>query len=351
MQPTHRRSATSAASPTPVAGDRRFALAVTLLSAWVVAGAYADAWAHHNVPGLETFFTPWHGLLYGGFVALGGFLLAAAGRRRLAGVGWRESLPAGYELAPLGALLFALGGVGDLLWHAAFGIEVGIEALLSPTHLLLAGGFGLLVSAPARAFWRRASAPTDWRGRFPAVLSLALTVAVLTFFSEYANAFSQPWASGAAHTEPRELGQMLGVTAVLLQAALLTGAILLALRRGLLFDGALTILLVLPAALAIIPHEEFRFLPAALLTGVAADLLRRWQRPGPARPVALRGFAFAVPALLFAAYFATLAITDTIGWSVHLWAGTILLAGVVGWLLSYLLLAPDAAARADAEWC
>jgi len=39
------------------------------LCAWVVAGIALDAWAHQTAR-LETFFTPWHGVLYSGFVAL-----------------------------------------------------------------------------------------------------------------------------------------------------------------------------------------------------------------------------------------------------------------------------------------
>ncbi len=43
---------------------------------WVlVSGLYADGWAHVNVPGLETFFTPWHGVLYGSFALLVAWLL------------------------------------------------------------------------------------------------------------------------------------------------------------------------------------------------------------------------------------------------------------------------------------
>lgn len=340
MQSPTRAARPPTAARRQVEGSRRFDLTIVLLSGWVTVGTYSDAWAHHNMPGLETFFTPWHGLLYSGFLVLGGTLAATAGRHRAGGYAWRGTLPTGYELAPLGILLFAAGGVGDMFWHTAFGIEVGIEALLSPTHLLLALGFGMLVTAPARAFWRSQPPGAIWRDRVPGLLSLTLTLAVLTFFSEYANAFSQPWAADA-RPDRGELGQMLGVTAAILQSGLLMGTILLALRRGLLFGGALTLLLTLSTALAVFPHEEFRFLPVGLLAGAAADLLLGWLRSARSRPVALRGFAFAVPAILFAGYFATLALTGTIIWSIHLWSGAILLAGTTGWLLSFLLLPPD----------
>ena len=48
-----------------------------------------------------------------------------------------------------------LGGAGDIVWHTLFGIEAGIEALLSPTHLLLAFGGAVAVSGPLHAIWHR----------------------------------------------------------------------------------------------------------------------------------------------------------------------------------------------------
>ena len=64
-------------------------------------------------------------------------------------------MPPGYELAIVGVLIFMAGGVGDMIWHEIFGIEIGVEALLSPTHLILAVGMTLIISGPFRAGWRR----------------------------------------------------------------------------------------------------------------------------------------------------------------------------------------------------
>jgi hypothetical protein len=52
---------------------------------------------------------------------------------------------------------------------------------------------------------------------------------------------------------------------------------------------------------------------------------------------AARLFAFALPALLFAFYFVAARLIG-IWWAVHLWAGAIILSGLMGWLVSYLLL-------------
>lgn len=48
------------------------------LSGWLVGGFLLDVWAHHNLPStLETFFTPWHGVLYSGFLAVAAFLVGS----------------------------------------------------------------------------------------------------------------------------------------------------------------------------------------------------------------------------------------------------------------------------------
>lgn len=41
----------------------------TAFGVWLVLGLFTDGWAHLNVSGPETVFTPWHGVLYSGFSA------------------------------------------------------------------------------------------------------------------------------------------------------------------------------------------------------------------------------------------------------------------------------------------
>lgn len=79
---------------------------------------------------------------------------------------------------------------------------------------------------------------------------------------------------------------------------------------------------------------------ALSLAGVAADLLRAGLRPAASRPSAFRWFAFSLPVILYVAYFIVLALTTGIGYTPHLWMGVIVFAGIIGWLMSYLVLAP-----------
>ena len=148
------------------------------LSSWIMAGALLDAWAHtHILSTLESFFTPWHGILYSGFLAASGFLVLAFYRNRTQGYAWRRAVPRGYELSLIAMLIFAFGGVGDMLWHTLFGIEVNLEAALSPTHLILALGIVLFLTGPFRAAWRRHDpAKPGWLTQLPMLLSLSTTV-------------------------------------------------------------------------------------------------------------------------------------------------------------------------------
>jgi len=136
-----------------------------------------DGWAHNTRPQLETFFTPWHAVFYSGFISVALWICWSV---------WRRSrVPAGYGPAPLGVAIFLLSGVGDMIWHLAFGIERDIAALLSPTHLGLFTGAFLIVTAPLRS---QGTDPAVGRGRrpslgqlLPAVGSVALAGSLCAF--------------------------------------------------------------------------------------------------------------------------------------------------------------------------
>ena len=334
-------------------GSGGFDWIAVVLSVWFVGGIYLDGWAHRHVPQLESFFTPWHAVFYSAFLAVAGFLVAAAVRNHAQGYPWRAALPAGYELCLWGALIFAVGGVGDLLWHTLFGIEVDVEALLSPTHLLLALGLALIVTGPLRAGCSHSEELQNWLRRLPMVISLALVLSVLTFMTQYAHPLVIPWASfripePVAQNTPvyRDIvfhHTAEGVLNVLVQTGLLMGLVLVTLRRSKwsLPWGSLTLLFTLNAAFVAVLDHTYRLIPVAVFGGIVADVLLHRLRPSPQRPSAVRLFAFLAPALLYLVYFLTLIITEGLVWLVHVWTGAIVQAGITGWLISYLVLAPQ----------
>ena len=309
---------------------------------WLMIGISLDGWAHNHVPALETFFTPWHGVLYSGYLAVAAFLLVVFVRNRRGGAAWRRTVPTGYGLSLLGAGIFAVGGVLDLIWHVLFGIERNVEALLSPTHLMLALGAVLMVSGPLRAAWQRPPAePHESRSKlFPMLLSLAYILAICTFFTQFANPIANSYAD--QHTiEPLE---DLGIASILLQTALFMGGVLFVLRRWRLPLGAFTLLYMINSTVSSLMAKSSLVIAVvilAALTGFLLDLLYQWLKPGAADKIALRLFAFAVPIVTNSVYFLGLFAIKGIAWSVHLWMGSIVMAGVVGLLLSYVLVPPQ----------
>lgn len=169
---------------------------LTVLSVWLVAGFYVDLWAHAHGRVDNTFFTPWHAFLYSGAASFGVVLGVAAIMGRPRSVPIRDTLAPPYRIAFLGSVLFAVAGVLDLVWHTLFGFEVSVEALLSPTHLLLATSGMLMIGAPIRAAGVRLldGAPRSWRTAGPVAVPLAMAVAILVAFTQYANPVARVWA-------------------------------------------------------------------------------------------------------------------------------------------------------------
>src|ERR1700757_2533113 len=67
---TNRQSQTTTPSPAASPGSIRFDWIMVLVTSWGIGGLFLDGWAHSHVPQLETFFTPWHAVLYSGYLAV-----------------------------------------------------------------------------------------------------------------------------------------------------------------------------------------------------------------------------------------------------------------------------------------
>jgi hypothetical protein len=271
---------------------------MSALAMWCLSGGFLDAWAHtHGVA--ESFFTPWHALFYSGVLAVCTVLGVTIGHNRRRGASWRAAVPGGYDGAVLGIGLMAVGGVGDLLWHTAFGIEAKVAAALSPPHLLLACGLGGVVSAPLRAAWQRLPGDTGWPALLPMVVSTAGTLSLLTLMTAFASPLVAPWAVASPDSVPtgrvRQVVEALGVSTVLLHTGWVMGLLLLICQRWRLPWGSLTLVLTANALAMSLLDAQYRLIPAAGLAGLLADLLYGRVRLTAARPRTLCPFAGAVP--------------------------------------------------------
>lgn len=315
----------------------RFEWTMVLLSTWLMAGGYLDAWAHRHLTKLESFITPWHAVLYSGMFAILVFLSLTALRHQRRGRSILEALPDGYGLSLAGCVLFGVGGVIDFFWHLAYGFEVSIAALISPPHLLLMLALALIVTGPLRSAWRRSGT----RAPLTAIISATLLLSMFTFFDQFDQPLVNTWAAvpGSALV-PIRFVEELGVLGLMVQTALLTGVVLHLLRRFTLPFGSLTLLVGLNGALLSSLAENFQLIPMALAGGLLGDIVIRRLRPGPQRVAALRTAAVLAPASVSALYFLVLEVTRGITWPIHLWLGSIVVSGALGGMLSYLAVPP-----------
>lgn len=356
-------TAPSAARPTTSTRDD---LVTTAFGAWLILGLFVDGWAHLNLPGLETFFTPWHGVLYSGFTAGALWLGVLARRGYRLGLPWNRALPVGYPTAAAGVLLFGAGGVGDMVWHVAFGVETGIDALVSPTHLVLLTGGALTLTAALRAGWARPSAPggPTLASELPAMLSLTLVTALGAFFLLYVSVFTSPAAAqemtripeGAPGHEAAELSAVAGLAGYVVTTMLLVAPLLLAQRVGRRPRWAVVMVVGAVAwlSVAVGGFSTYGVAVAAAVSVAAvgveavAVLIERSRLP---RTLHLPALAATVPLLLWPAQLVALAFTEGVRWPVELWSGivglsalvAVALAVVAGWI-------PDAAGAVPGGW-
>lgn len=330
-------------------------LATVGFAAWLIIGIFVDGWAHNNDKP-ETFFTPWHGLFYSGFLATATWMLVVVRRRWAQGLTGRGAVPVGYGLGLVGVAMFASGGVFDMAWHEIFGIEVDLEALLSPSHLVLFAGGLLVVTSPLRSAWADPDCRAPGFRRFlPALASVTMATATVAFFlMNFAPTLtgamtSAPYRSIAQQFSDAEVAswmveevQLEGYAAILVTTLILVVPVLLLARRWVLPFGSLTFLLgtVTTLVAAIESFDMGMTFAAGAVAGLAGDLTYRWMRPTPEHPAPLRVVATIIPAAMWLAYFGTLGSLMNVGWSVELWAGVTVMSALEGFALSVLAVPP-----------
>ncbi len=326
---------------------------VTLVAAvWMTAGLFIDGYAHGNLidTATEDFFTPWHALFYSGFAVMAVWFGVIAARRPGPGRLWGR-FPAGYRLGAAGVVLFAAGGVGDGIWHTAFGVEVSIDALLSPTHLLLLTGGLLILTAPLRAAWADPGDASGWRDLTVPIVATTLVTSLLAFFFTYAWGLSDSWWIAVDYdpiTETGALPVMFGIPASLISTAVLVGPIVLLLRRWALPFGTATFLWVTAALLEDVAfHGDGPAVAAALAGGLAVDVVLAVARV----PVAwrVRAAAFLGPVAMWSMWMWLAADSPGIGVPVEIWTGLIFFAGLTGLGLAVVAYPPPAPASRPAD--
>jgi hypothetical protein len=302
-------------------------LITMLMGMWLIVGIFIDGFAHnHGV--VESFFTPWHAILYSGYLACAVWILILTYQNKLkeGHASWFAAIPAGYMLGAIGVSVFFVGGICDMIWHIVFGIEENIDALLSPTHLILLTGGLLILTSPYRALTQseRNKSPT-FRQLLPALASIALTFSVMAFFLMYAWSFRNPlWMARDEDAIARAIVDFLITTMLLMVPVMFT------LRRWKLPFGTVTFFFTIEAFLMGILDglQDIGTITILVISGIVGDLLFRQIRVNNPSAWQYRAIFFFVPVLIWSLYFAGLGFNGQQYWAPELWGGAIFLSGL-----------------------
>lgn len=324
---------------------------------WLVLGVFLDGWAHFNRQRPETFFTPWHLTLYSGFVVLAFWTATVIYSNHSPGISLRASIPDGYRGTLIGIVIFGVGGLLDLLWHEAFGVEVAVDALVSPTHLVLGAGGVLILSTGARS--ARAVCDQSPRATAPLLVSVVLTAALVSFFLVYASAFVDSAATVAFVPTPEgtpghaeaELPVIAGLAGYVVTTVLIAVPLLYVLGSGAshplpgTVTGIVGVVAWLPVGVIGFPPAVVGGAVGATAAGVAADLVLL-RLSATSVGVWLPAVVGGIVALVWAGQLAGLALTVGVRWPVSLWLGAVALSACIAAGLG--VLAPREADRRGA---
>jgi hypothetical protein len=316
-----------------------------LLGLVVVAAVHADGRAH--ILGLpDSFFSPWHAFLYGG-LALMILWLAIMSRRAARRAAERRFavVPTGYGPAAVGAGVFAVGGVADMIWHLIFGVEFGIDALLSPSHLLLFIGGALLLSGPLLAFRRRPTAGIP--ARIPALLALLGITGVAAFALSFLSAFfteapTIPLSHEPEGTEAHVVSEGLasaGLGSFIITSLVLVVPSVLLLRTRAWFPGAFTVLVTAISVMAssLTGFRNLETVAAAFVSAALLDIAVVALRHRASERTIELMVAAGLPLLLWSGQLIVIAARYGLGWSAAMSSGVVLVSALVSFVIVFVV--------------
>lgn len=351
-QYTDRATQSPPSKPRPASGAENLVGAVIAL--FTVSAVHFDGRVHWlDLP--DSFFTTWHAALYGGLTMYIVFL-AMLVVRRSRGVGDVSPsfnlLPDGYKTAAVGAGIFVVGGLADMVWHVAFGIEQGIDALLSPSHLILLTGAALMFSGPILAAHR--GPDRDLLSMRIAATGAALAVSLVAAFAlSYLSGFVSVaptfavghYPEGTAAHLANESRASLGLAGFLVKALVIALPIAFLSISGGVVPGTATIFLTVHATLALLIVNFSTYgaklvlvvFTAGLLVDLAIQLTQAVIANGRIRASVI---AATVSVGLLWSQLVSVAWLSTLRWSVEMNVGVVVLASAIGAAIVWVGSAP-----------
>jgi hypothetical protein len=326
---------------------------------WMIVGLQVDAWAHATTPELETFWTPWHALMYSGIAATGLVLvkiLQPLLPELLRGLTNYRSLisvvmgvPWALRTTMIGMALLLVGGGIDTLWHNVFGIEQSLEIFLSPSHWVLITGMVLVASGPTLMQWATPQIPhekpTRLGGQQTALVmsSMALVLLVMHLFATQGLSLGSSGLGTGVDVMPLFGEDAAVVEAMKSTTVLMMVPLVMLSRRWVLPVGSGVVLVGIPAAVmgvVLLGMTDTWFPTTIVIACLAIEALARWIAPrlsewspdarwvllGACAPIALWGSVLGAGALAANRGWGT----GDYGWNVHVTTGILLVTALFG---------------------
>jgi hypothetical protein len=322
---------------------RAFDAVVVFLMAGIVLSAYIDSYAHvkvpgrviHDIAGIDPATAALAAVTVCWFL-LTGFLFFSFGRGLSQGRPWNQALPDGYTGSLAAALVFGAALIADPYWPDVAGSNaLGLDLLFKPPHVVEIAAAAVMVSGPLRSAARRGETTAS----FVILLSASLLLSVFTFATQFVHPLIDPWSSSDAQQVPAPvagwIGQNLGVSGLLIQATILACTGLLLNSGFRLRPGSLTFVFTVNGLFVTITKTHFDLLPVAIVTGLAGDAWLAWSARRPGRPSA--SLCAVIAAAFTTGDLIAVELEQGTSWNVSLWAGVIIAATMICWMIGRLL--------------
>ncbi len=272
----------------------------------VAPGLFIDGYAHSEIIDTDTedLFTPWHAIFYSGFISTAA-TIAWIARKRATDAAIRTWFPPGYGLAALG---------------------IGVFAILS---------------TPVRAAWLDPRPRRGWRQLGTAVISVAITTALIAFFLEYAFGITETWPQQQPFDDSNSDDErVVGLALATGYAAttVLVAPVLIFLRRRNAPMGAVVVIWVVPVLLETLAFDEQLIaLRAVVAGGVAFELVSRVTIGRMGRRAAIILTTSVAVAVLWTTWMASVHVDRTVRRPPELWSGQNVMNVFIGFVLAAIV--------------
>ena len=361
----------------PKVGQPRYDTIVLLLGLWCLGGLLTDAFAHISGVVDDTFFTPWHAIWYSGATAYGLYItyaiLPEGGVQELVRHPFKVlgDVEPQHKPGVYGIIIFGISGVGDMIWHETLGVESNTDILLSPTHIGLFIGLIMSVTAPIWSAWPDGKSGTSGlTSQLLLVFGAGAAWSVVQLIFRYTNLwfrglseFCYSGSTDFCQYEHYNQGLEVGLQSFWLQALLLTGVLILFLRRWKPARGSMFILFMIQAV-SMWVYSEFSstVFQMSLLLALAAELfLPAFNRWGMKVYVPLMATAQVV--IFMGMWWVEAQRISNVsywfegselhvlpfGWTIHATFGTVVLAAAIAWFAVVVAEGPSLPGVAEAS--